>query len=525
MRFKKALSVALALILTLSPIGCQNAENPQSGEEGSVTENTDGRDYITLLYSAADTFNPFNTKTDINRRLCSLLYDSLVKLDNEFNPVYVLASEVKNEDKKCIVTIKDTVFSDGSAVTAEDVVYSFNLAKGETSVYAGELNIALSAKAAGSRTVEFTLSRRDPYFLNLLDFPILKRGSENVKDSDSVLQPPIGSGRYVVNSERNGLEQNPLYAGNKGSIKTVRLINAPDSESVSHYVEVGAADMYFSEISDGSIIRMSGKKLDINLNNLVYIGINKNYGALGENALRQALSSGLDREKICKDAFYNNAVAANGFYNPVWQEVKSVQNIQTAANEKITVENLGKIGYNKLDSNGLRKNAGGGSLSFTMLVNSENRLRVEAARLISKQLSSFGIQITVVEKDYEQYKLSLESGSFELYLGEVKLTDNMDIYPLVAEDGTMAFGNKIPDAVAEGVQETEAINKASQVITQFYEGQATISDVAVVLQSEMPIIPVCYRTGALFCNDNIENIENSSFSDIYFSIEAYKYND
>ena len=62
--------------------------------------------------------------------------------------------------------------------------------------------------------------------------------------------------------------------GKNRAIGEIRLINAPDSEAVGHYVEIGAADMYYSDISDGNILRMSGKKVNINLNHLIYIGVN-----------------------------------------------------------------------------------------------------------------------------------------------------------------------------------------------------------------------------------------------------------
>jgi len=66
--------------------------------------------------------------------------------------------------------------------------------------------------------------------------------------------------------------------------------------------------------------------------------------------------------------------------------------------------------------------------------------------------------------------------------------------------------------------------KAEEVLNGFYEGKNSITDLASVLQTEMPFIPVCYRTGVLFYNDNIENVNKSSASDIYFSIESYIYN-
>ena len=534
MNFKRIIAVILMAFLVVNIVGCNKKTDNTSSQISSAEESVERRDYLTLLYSMSDSFNPYAVETAVNRQLCQLIYEPLVKLDNSFNPVYCLAKDVVIDGTSCIVTVNAYKFSDGSTVSAEDVVYSYNLAKSTTTSFAAKLYAVQSATASDSATVVFKLSKADPFFANVLNFPIIKAGSEKISNADSVLQPPIGSGRYKVNENKDGVVQNDNYHGERSSIKQIKLINAPDTDSVSHYAQVGAADMYYNDISDGTILRMSGKKLDINLNNLVYIGINQNYGALAENALRQALSSGIDRKKLCQNVYYNNALPANGFFNPVWQAVKSVQNIQIEAKSEITIENLEKIGYNRLDSKGLRANINGIPLKLTLLVNSENRTKVTAAQLIASQLLDYGISITVVEKPYEQYMQSLVDGNFQLYLGEIKLTENMDISSMVVEGGNAAFGLAVPkenvtvpdiDATLdEGiVTETETSKTAGEVVAGFYAGQNTITDIASVLQSEMPFIPLCYRTGALFYNDNIENVNNSSESDIYFSIESYNY--
>lgn len=520
---KKIISLLIVLVLFFSMSGCRESENTASEYIQSESEKTE-RKYITLLYSASDTFNPYDAKTDINRQLCRLLYESLVKLDNEFNAVYSIAESVKTTKKTCTVKIKDTVFSDGSKLTADDVVYSYKLAKKSLTAYGEKLYNVDSLKAEDDNTVVFKLKSHDPYFVNVLDFPIIKAGSEDIADSDSVKFPPIGSGRYKVNKQRDALLQNENYHGKKGSITEIRLINAPDSESVSHYVEIGAADMYYSDLSDGKIFRMSGEKIDINLNNLVYIGVNHSNKDLSSDVLRQAIASALDREKLCKDAYYNNALPAIGFFSPVWKEVKSLQNIQTTSNSQITIENLEKIGYNGLDKDGFRRKKGS-VLRFSMLVNKENRIRVAAAKLIAEQLKAYGIGITVVELSYEKYLERLQNGDFQLYLGEVKITENMDISNLVTEDGSAAYGIK---ANKKDKQETDGekaeVLSCSDIVMGFYKGDNTIGDVVSALQTDMPFIPVCYRKGVLFCNDNIENVNNSSASDIYFSIESYKVN-
>lgn len=538
--YKKTTAIIIAAMLLLIS-GCRgNTDSTSSSFTTDTVNASSKRDYITLLYSASDTFDPYTATTDANRQLCKLIYEPLVKLDNEFNVNYGLAEKVELKDKVCTVTLKDLSFSDGSPLTEEDVVYSFNLAKKSSTEYAYKLYCAESAAVIGARTVNFKLTKADPYFTNLLDFPILKKGSEKATTSDSVALPPIGCGRYKIDDSLTKLVLNEKSLSNPSaySIKEIRLINAPDSESLSHYVEIGAADMYYSDISDGNILRMSGKKVNININHIVYIGVNQSYGDLAQNELRQAISAGIDRTSVCRDGYYNNAVAAAGFFNPLWKPVKSVQNIETAANQEITIENLEEIGYNSVDGNGIRKKSGGTRLQFDMLVNKENRTRVAAARLAAQQLAACGFKINVIEKSYADYTAALSSGNFQLYFGEVALTPNMDLSSLVTEGGSAAYGVKKPqvsDSQAssdpENVSEAEsavptefASATAAELIDGLYSGKNTVADIASVLQTEMPIIPVCYRTGVLFYNENIENVNNSSASDIYFSIESYKFN-
>ena len=536
MKRLKITAIVLSALIFLSGCRAKPDGTSSSAEPPTAVEAAGSRNYLTMLYSAADTFNPYTAATNINRQLCRLLYEPLLKTDNSYNISYSLAQSAEVKGKECTVTLKSRYFSDGSALTADDVVYSFNLAKKSNTEYAYKLYEALSATVRDSKTVVIKLDRADPYFANTLDFPIIKKGSDTRTDADGVTHPPIGCGRFKLNDSEDKLITNEHDPGKDRMIKEIRLINAPDSDAVGHYVEIGAADMYYSDISDGNILRMSGKKVNINLNHLIYIGANLSDEQLSLNALRQAISSGLDRKEICRDGYFNNALPANGFFNPAWEAVKSVQNINLQANKEITVENLEEIGYNKLDSAGVRTNGAGKKLKFELLVNKENRLRVTAARIIAKRLSEYGISVNVAEKSFADYTAALSSGNFQLYLAEVAITPNMDISSLITEGGSAAYGIKKPEkkadekteqtgsteSTASEAEQTEEQNlTAAELVSGFYAGTNTLADLSSVLQTEMPVIPLCYRTGVLFYNDKIENVNNSSCSDIYFSIDSY----
>ncbi|MEE0946199.1 MAG: ABC transporter substrate-binding protein [Acutalibacteraceae bacterium] len=507
---KRLLSLFLIVTLCLCVFsGCKGNEVGNESGQGSATAQNQSDESINLLYCSNDTFNPYTLITKVNLELCQLLYDSLITLDNNFEPVYKLAHSASMEGKVWTVVLKDAVFSDGSILTGEDVVYSFNLAKNH-SRYSSCLSHVSSVSSEGAK-ITFTLSSTDPYFINLLDFPILKAGSDNIENEDSVLLPPISVGRYVLNEDETKLIRNESYYSAKPKYKTINLINAPDSESVAHYVEVGATDFYYANINDGKIIRMDGKKFSINQNRLIYIGVNMNNSVLKDVKVRYGISAALDRKKIVSSAYFDNAIAATGPFTPVFKETKSYQTIETSANNKIAIENFEQIGYNILDNSGLRKNRSGYPLSFSLLINGDNNSQSLAAQLIKSQLMDVGINITINALSYENYKSALESGSFQLYLGEVKLSNNFDISPLIVKGGSCAYS--VADVSDENVTDF------ADIISKYKNGEASISDVITSVSSQLPFIPICYRCGILFYSDSVGEVNDASVNDLFVSIQ------
>lgn len=517
--------LTFAIIFTFSSCGktLKESDNKTLTPKNSKAKN----ESITLLFNKSDSLNPYTSKSENNRNICKLIFEPLIKCDNNFNPVLKIAESVNVEGKTCTVKIKNTVFSDNSKVTANDVVYSFSLAKNYGGLYSTHLYEVTSATVSDSRTVVFNFSRNDPYAKNLLDFPIIKADSDLQTTSDGMLKTPIGCGRFIKKDDQNLLVQNELFFGKKGEIKSIKLIHAPDEDSISHYIEVGASDIYYSDISSSNVARMSGKKCDFAQNNFVYIGINTSTYELKNMNFRYAISAAINRKEICKNAFFNTAIPANGYFHPLVKETSSVQTIKNVSDLEITVENLNKIGYNSKDENGYYVDSNGKRHIFNMIVNKDNRLKVVAANTIASQLKSAGIEMTVTECSFAEYQNRLATGSFELYLGETSILPNHDMSPLSISGGAVAFGVSSP--LPQPVQTTEdgAVNPPvihdpiSEIYNEYFKGTATVTDVAATLLTEMVQIPLLYRNGTLFYKDKLSNV-SSSESDIYFSIEDYK---
>ena len=531
---KKSICFFLVAVLMLCLSGCQKSAAGKTNTPSAKASDQSHGNTVTLLFNKSDSLDPYTAKSENNRLITKLIFEPLVKTDDNLEPVNRLAEEVRLEGKTCTVTLKSARFSDGSAVTSSDVVYSYNIAKNYGGLYTSHLYEVSSISALSADTVAFSLTANDPYFANLLDFPVLKAGSEKATDSDGNLKTPIGCGRYAATSDPYLLSQNEHFFGENGAIKEIKLINAPDDDSISHYIEIGAADLYYSDLSSDNLVRMSGSRTDINLNTLIYIGINTASAELKDKRMRYAISSALDRTAICQDAFFNSATPASGYFNPVLTKTSAVQSLKPRSDSEITIDNLKKIGYNDKNADGYFVDANGKHHIFKLLVNKESRSKAAAANLIAAQLRSAGIQVTVTECSYGEFLSRLSTNSFELYLGEISILPNFDMSPLVVSGGSAAYGlGKVKTEAEENKDgEKDAENEApgaadtenapiKKIYDEYKSGAASISDVAGTLLTEMPQIPLLYKHGLLFSNDHISNIEASE-CDVFFSIEKYK---
>ena len=110
----------------------------------------------------------------------------------------------------------------------------------------------------------------------------------------------------------------------------------------------------------------------------------------------------------------------------------------------------------------------------------------------------------------------------------VNITINMDISPVVTAGGSVAYGikstkteqsKKDETAQPEPTPESAALES---VISQYFDGTGNIPEIAAAAISEMPVIPICYRTGVLFCSNKIEVNNSACADDIFFNIENIK---
>lgn len=172
-----------------------------------------------------DSLNNYILKGDAAQGL-ELLFDTLMtRAADEPDAVYgLVASSAEVADDGLSVTFKlrpEAKFSDGSPLTADDVVFSFEMLKTKGHpIYSQMLADVVKAEALDPHTVRYTfkgsLVRDLP--LTVAGLPIFSKAYYSTHDfAATTLDPPLGSGPYVIGDVKQGrtisYKRDPNYWG------------------------------------------------------------------------------------------------------------------------------------------------------------------------------------------------------------------------------------------------------------------------------------------------------------------------
>ncbi|WP_255329315.1 extracellular solute-binding protein [Paracoccus albicereus] len=185
----------------------------------------------------------------------------LRSIDEPFSLYGLLAETVETSPDRSWVefTLRpEARFSDGSPVTVEDVMWSYEtLGTQGHPRYHGAWSKVASMEQTGERTIRFTFNANDrelPLLMGLR--PILKKAQWDGQDfSDSGLEPPIGSAPYVVDRVDPGrsvtFRRDPDYWGKdlpvnagRNNFDTIRYDYFGDSNAMFEAFKAGEVDVW-----------------------------------------------------------------------------------------------------------------------------------------------------------------------------------------------------------------------------------------------------------------------------------------
>ena len=486
---KRLPALLLSGVLLLSCAACapETAEEtpvPTTPAPSETAEQTrpqaEEREFVLPCYGEQP-FHPITGGNRTNLTLAPLMYEGLYELDQSFTPSPVLCASAQTDETGLIWTFtlrEGVTFSDGSLLTASDVVYSLQLAMGENSPYAGRFTGVTGIAAGEGNTVTITLSAPNGALPALLDVPIVKETGGT----------PLGTGPYVLTGEGDNLAleaRTGWWKGEAVPLERIPLYNVREADGMIHAFDTQEISLVTVDITGSNALGYSGtyEVWDYATSVMLYIGYNTASGPCADQDLRRALSYGYERTAVTKSLLSQHARAAAlpvSPMSPLYDETLS-SSLEYAPQ---TAEQLLEAAGWSPGADGLRTN-GWQNLSLRFIVNTDNTYKVSAAEYLAQGLGKLGITVELEKLPWEDYVAALTAGEFDLYLGEVKLTGDFDLTALIAPEGTLNYGG-YSDADAQTL--LSAFRAAG-------EGQreAAASALYARLAETAPFTPICFK--------------------------------
>src|SRR5712691_1130292 len=420
---------------------------------------TNGGTLIWALDADAQSLNPFVAGDVPSVRAWGFLFPNLYQADKDLNITPDLADgmpSISSDQKTWTVKLrKNAKWSDGSPITADDVVMTVNMQNNpnldtDAAFDWGELD---SVSKVDANTVKFVLKDVFAPFLanNLLTFvaPASVYGKiEPAKQrTDPVsLNPTVTGGPYkfdkrVAGSEIDYVAITNYYLGRPHFDKAIAKVITDATAGTNALINGDVAwHPALGEGGSGSVTKAkaaSGVQVH-DYADLGYIDmrLNTRKGHLFDNVLtRQAMATALDKPSIVQAATEGRGQVLWGDLVPAYWAYDAssvVTYTQDVAKAKSLMTQAGwTIGA---DGVATRPNPNGGApqkFVGKIRVRAGKAQRIKAATIISDQLKAIGIQLTPDPTDFKVFYKPIQQGNFDVAIAGFGLTvdpDNFTIF-------------------------------------------------------------------------------------------------
>jgi ABC-type transport system substrate-binding protein len=161
------------------------------------------------LYQEIETLNPFLVNNNAEKTIVNLIFDSLVRTDGNGNYEFELAKDIKEiyNGLKYEIELRDDIYwSNGSRITSEDVINTFEYLNKLSNNYLQDYFSKIKIEKLDNKKILFTLPKKDNLFIQKLsEIKIIpsevwsKYKIEDFKNKNELIK--ISSGPYFLSNE------------------------------------------------------------------------------------------------------------------------------------------------------------------------------------------------------------------------------------------------------------------------------------------------------------------------------------
>ncbi len=439
---KKRIALLLAMLMLLSILsGCNQEEKPHVPTGAGLTWDEDytGPRYekeeqpseqeLNLTFYPDRTMNPYSCTDYTNRALFSLIYQSLFVVDRnyEVQPQLCKKYSVSQDLKTYVFYLENATFTDGAPLTAQDVLASLETAR-ESEYYSGRFQHIQEMSLTQDGAIQIQMAVDFENLPLLLDIPI-------VRASQVQMDRPLGTGPYYLdaNGQTPVLRRNTQWWCKANMVITapaIALSHAQSPATIRNEFQYESLSLVCADPGSDNYAdyRCDYELWDCENGLLLYLGCNMDSLVFSVPEVRSALTFAVDRDTLAESYYRGFARSATLPASPLFPYYSEV------LAEKYVYD-----GGNTLTKAVTNANVTGSTI--VLLVNKEDSLRLRVARDIGKMLTACGLIVQMSELNTNAYNKALQRREYDLYLGQTKLSPNMDLTGFFSTKGSMNYGN------------------------------------------------------------------------------------
>lgn len=433
------------ILLLLTLVACQEKDI----KERKVST-VDSKDYGDKLIEGtigdANNLIPFLASDSASHQVASLIYNGLVKYDENLNIVGDLAESfsVSSDGLKIIFKLRKGVkWQDGKEFTSDDCVFTYKIITDPNTPtpYSGDFLTVKRVYNPDKYT--FVVEYKEPFAPALSSWGVsivpkhLLEGKDITKSE--LARKPIGTGPYILKEWISGqkielkayddyFEGRPYLNG-----EVFRVI--PDMATM--FFELKSGNIDFTSLTPLQYERQTDKEDFKNRFNkyrylafaYTYFGFNLTRKPFDDKRVRKAIAYAIDKKEIIKGVLLGHGEEATGPYKPdvYWYN----PNVERYGLDYDKAKKLLKeAGFEDKDGDGILEKDGK-PFRFTVLTNQGNDARIKTAEIIQRRLKNIGIDMKILVLEWAVFiKEFISKKNFEAIILGWTIPQDPDLYDI-----------------------------------------------------------------------------------------------
>jgi len=449
---RRFLSVFILVIIVL--FSCAREEESFVGERGG-----------TLIIGTTDLparISPLEPSVFSSSEILDLLFLHLHRVDRKtgkMKPVLAESWEFSEDLKSVTYYLRRGVkWWDGHPVTAEDVLYTYQIMKEPSTnyPYLNFLRFIRKVEVVDPYAVRFTFEK--VYADILTDSDIMALPKHIHESEDTILgENPVGNGPYRIEEWVSGSEiiltANDDYYRGRPSIDKIHIRNYKNMDDMLADFATGDLDAVLNITPQSAQELVQNENVSIYSqpgNSYLYVGWNLEHPFLQDKLVRRALSMAINNQRILTDIYAGMGEMSLGpLPSSAWGYSEAIEPIGYDADLALSV--LKEQGFADFNGNGIidkdRKD-----FAIRVVTNSENADRVTILRYVTEDLRRIGIRVIPQTLDAADFINALINKQFDGYIMGWRVGEKIDPAVCWKSRGTynfVSYSNTVVDSLID----------------------------------------------------------------------------